>query len=439
MAEDDIQFGEVEVVRPARRRRPDVDRHFAIMPYGQPADEDLPIFLDMDVLRDMEAHARSDRSVELGGILLGGQFEDDDGRPFVLISDNLRAKHYESSRGHFKFTHDTWSELHREQQTFNADTKIVGWYHTHPGWGVFLSGMDLFICDHFFNRPLDVALVIDPVNLDRGFFYWNQQGGERLPRTKGFWVTSTTHRRQELEGYVYTLQGTAPRRTREDDVSDWPEAVAGSSGWGGRHAPPPPPMPGGPLLWYVLGLQTALLVLVLWQLSSGGAGGAGRGGFADDTTASRAALAKMHQDAKLEVLDEVVKSVAGGPTKVASDLAEEKEKREDLKRQVDRLAEALELRENDKARLELDIIQLRRKNQELLAKIPAPPDSAAGPAAGSGKLPDLGSISDWAKENWIALAALFGLIGTAGIGALVMRRMAEPRGPLPPPPDVPAS
>jgi proteasome lid subunit RPN8/RPN11 len=38
---------------------------------------------------------------------------------------------------------------------------MVGWYHTHPDWGVFLSSMDMFICDNFFNK-LDVAYVIDP-------------------------------------------------------------------------------------------------------------------------------------------------------------------------------------------------------------------------------------------------------------------------------------
>ena len=62
----------------------------------------------------------------------------------------------------FKFTHDPWSEISRERDEFPDELQIVGWYHTHPDWGVFLSGMDMFICDNFFNKRLDVALVIAP-------------------------------------------------------------------------------------------------------------------------------------------------------------------------------------------------------------------------------------------------------------------------------------
>ncbi|MHC4178356.1 MAG: M67 family metallopeptidase, partial [Planctomycetota bacterium] len=133
--DSDIQFGEVEEIRPDQRRRPDRDRHFAVCAYGTPAERDLPIYIDVDVLADVEAHALSDPDVELGGVLLGGQFEDKHGNPFVLVLDSLRAQHYESSRGHFKFTHDTWTQISRQRDEFSDDMQMVGWYHTHPNWG----------------------------------------------------------------------------------------------------------------------------------------------------------------------------------------------------------------------------------------------------------------------------------------------------------------
>jgi proteasome lid subunit RPN8/RPN11 len=209
----EIQFGEVEQLRPGRRRRPDRDRHFAVCAYGAPAGGDLPIFVDMDVLAEIEAHARSDPSVELGGVLLGGQFEDRDGSPFVLVLDSLRAEHYESGRGHFKFTHDTWAQISRQRDQFSEDLQMVGWYHTHPDWGVFLSGMDRFICKNFFNRPLDVALVVDPLRGDRGWFYWLNGGGEELPRAQGFQVIASRLRRRELQTYVELLQGDGTMTT----------------------------------------------------------------------------------------------------------------------------------------------------------------------------------------------------------------------------------
>jgi len=207
MTDQDIQFGEVEEVSPERRRRPDRDRHFAVVDYGTPSEGDLPIFVDVDVLADMETHAQTDTSVELGGVMLGGQYLDQDGRPFVVVSDSLRAEHYESTRGHFKFTHDTWTRISRQRDEFCDDLQMVGWYHTHPDWGVFLSGMDRFICDHFFNRPLDVALVIDPVRNDRGWFYWKQEGNERLPRAAGFRMTASRFRERELAACVAQLEG----------------------------------------------------------------------------------------------------------------------------------------------------------------------------------------------------------------------------------------
>lgn len=205
--DNEIQFGEVEHAAPQIELRPDQNLHFAVVPYDSPETADLPIYVDLDVLRDMEAHAQTDKSVELGGVMLGGQFEDDDGNAFVIVTDSLRAKHYESTKGSFKFTHDTWSEITRQRGEFPDELQMVGWYHTHPDWGVFLSGMDMFICDNFFNRELDIALVIDPCRLDRGMFHWTGREEERIRRTGGFYLMASRFREAELYAYSDQLKG----------------------------------------------------------------------------------------------------------------------------------------------------------------------------------------------------------------------------------------
>ncbi len=203
----EIEFGDLEETRPEVRLRPDENKHYAVVPVFEPTDDDLPIFVDLDSLADMEEHALTDTSVELGGVMLGGQYEDEQGRAFVVITDSLRAKHYESTKGSFKFTHDTWSEISRERDEFPDDLQIVGWYHTHPDWGVFLSGMDMFICDNFFNKRLDVALVIDPCRQDRGLFQWTGDAAERIRRTGGFYVTASRFRQDELAQFAAQLEG----------------------------------------------------------------------------------------------------------------------------------------------------------------------------------------------------------------------------------------
>ena len=180
----EIQFGELEQNEPQQMVRPDRDAHFLVGNVGDIEPGQLPIFVDLDALRDMEARAQVNTRVELGGVMLGKQCIDAQGQPFVLVTDTLRAEHYEATRGSFKFTHDTWQQISRQRARFHPDLEMVGWYHTHPGWTVFLSPMDLFICNNFFNRPLDVALVIDPCNDDRGWFQWNEEG--QTEQTGGF-------------------------------------------------------------------------------------------------------------------------------------------------------------------------------------------------------------------------------------------------------------
>lgn len=267
---DEIQFGEIEEASPQKTLRPDRNKHFAVARYGTPADAELPIFLDLDVAHDMEMHAQSDKTVELGGVLLGAQCIDDDGKPFVLITDSLRAAHYESTKGSFKFTHDTWSAISRQRDEFPVDLQMVGWYHTHPDWGVFLSGMDMFICDNFFNKKLDVAYVIDPCRGDRGMFQWTTaprrstwESATRLQtqRTGGFYLIASRFRQVELENYVAQLEGK---------VSDMP-ALYSPSGYGApvinvQQPRDKEPQWQGIAVLGMLSLQFALLALLAWKM-----------------------------------------------------------------------------------------------------------------------------------------------------------------------------
>ena len=66
--------------------------------------------------------------------------------------------------------------IHETLETKYPGKKIVGWYHTHPGFGIFLSGMDLFIQNNFFNQPWQIATVYDPKAEEEGTFIW--RGGK---------------------------------------------------------------------------------------------------------------------------------------------------------------------------------------------------------------------------------------------------------------------
>ncbi len=214
-----IEFGQLEHTAPNVAVRPDRNRQFSVVACGEVDKSDLPIFVDLDVVRDMEAHARTNTHVELGGVLLGGQYVDSGGEAFVVVREALRAEHYEATRGSFKFTHETWEQITRDREQFPKDLQLVGWYHTHPDWGVFLSGMDMFICEHFFNGPLDVALVMDPCRGDRGWFFWQTENETRQKKqVSSFYLMSNRYRNSELLRFANLLSqsGSAYYDSRYD-------------------------------------------------------------------------------------------------------------------------------------------------------------------------------------------------------------------------------
>jgi proteasome lid subunit RPN8/RPN11 len=204
LSQDEIVFDEVRYREPERICRPDRDRRYACLAYELPGPEDLLIFLERQPADAIERHALRDTSVELGGILLGKECLDEKtGQPFVMVTQSLEAKHYENTQASFTYTHDSWEEISRERDRLHPELDIVGWYHTHPDFGIFLSGHDLFIHQHFFGQPLQVAYVVDPIRQTRGFFQWRGPG---VVQVDGFFLMAGRGERQTLARLVNDLE-----------------------------------------------------------------------------------------------------------------------------------------------------------------------------------------------------------------------------------------
>ncbi len=117
-------------------------------------------------------HAGENTTLELCGVLVGEMYKDENG-PYLEITDIIRGEHATNEGMQVTFTHETWAHISEIKDSKFSNKRIVGWYHTHPGFGVFLSDQDLFIHNNFFNQPWQVAFVIDPVDNKEGFFIWN--------------------------------------------------------------------------------------------------------------------------------------------------------------------------------------------------------------------------------------------------------------------------
>ena len=150
--------------------------------------EAFPIFVHEGVLEQILDYSEQDLSRELGGFLVGGLFEDE--WTYVEVRHFLPAVDARSRAGSLTFTHETWSALTRQVERQFPRQSVVGWHHTHPDFGVFLSAYDLFIHRHFFRELWQVALVVDPRKQEFGFFQW--RGDEVVDC--GFVCVWDTHR-----------------------------------------------------------------------------------------------------------------------------------------------------------------------------------------------------------------------------------------------------
>lgn len=130
---------------------------------------DFWTLVDQVALDVIHEHVLSSPDAEVGGFLIGTS--DDPAVP--LRCRSAIASH--EARGdltRLTFTHDAWEHVHRVVDEQYPEEDIVGWYHSHPGHGVFLSGHDRFIHGHFFPASWQIAIVVDPVNGTEGFFGW---------------------------------------------------------------------------------------------------------------------------------------------------------------------------------------------------------------------------------------------------------------------------
>ncbi len=147
------------------------------LPDGYPTWMAVDILVEESALRAAQAHALSSMDREVAGVLVGPRPEKQpDGRYLVRIIDTIIAKHTVMHGASVTYTPESWRYLNDQlHERYPDETAVmVGWYHTHPGFGIFLSGMDQFIHQNFFTQIWHTALVLDPRARTSGFFCWDK-------------------------------------------------------------------------------------------------------------------------------------------------------------------------------------------------------------------------------------------------------------------------
>ncbi len=151
---------------------------------ASPAPAGPSVSIDAEVLRRIRRHARSSPRTEVCGVLIGSESA---GR--VDVEACIEAFSSAQASAQVTFTQDAWQDIYAVKDKQFPGQRIVGWYHSHPGFGIFLSEHDTFIQQHFFSAPGQIAWVFDPQSDEEGCFGWC---GGRIERLTAWEITART-------------------------------------------------------------------------------------------------------------------------------------------------------------------------------------------------------------------------------------------------------
>ncbi len=178
-------------------------------------EENFRIFISENTLSDVKAYLSSDKSNELGGVLLGDVYKDDSQNLFIVIDEIVIARFTEANVTRLTFTHKTWEYINDKIDKEFSAKRVLGWFHSHPGHTVFLSSYDKFIHENFFDRDFMVAYVYDPINNTEGFFLWKEK---LLSKANCFYVYSDFQTNKENIN-ILNSDIEIEKKTKESNLS----------------------------------------------------------------------------------------------------------------------------------------------------------------------------------------------------------------------------
>ncbi len=163
----------------AARKTTSVISDRAVLHGSEHGEVPVTVTATQSALVQLEEHCYGVLDAEIGGVLLG-RVDRKGSSSTIIVQAVLPVKTDDYGPVQFTFTADSWALLHEERAEQYPTLDIVGWYHTHPGLGVFYSADDVVVHSAAFVMPWHVGLVIDPVYKEGCWFGWHtKQAGEQ--------------------------------------------------------------------------------------------------------------------------------------------------------------------------------------------------------------------------------------------------------------------
>ena len=135
-----------------------------LIPTHHPAcDTKCLVILPHAVFDKMMLYLKGDRTTERIGILTGRPYtKSSNGQLLLCVDDAISVDDIHATDIRVAIEKNAWKDVWT-RLSVTVKSRIVGWYHSHPDHGVFLSATDLATQSLWFAQEWKVAIVVDPV------------------------------------------------------------------------------------------------------------------------------------------------------------------------------------------------------------------------------------------------------------------------------------
>lgn len=180
------------------------------------ADDGLRIYMEDYVHTYLYQYARSSANGEKLAVLMGKHLVVD-GKDTVFISGVVQAKFTEKLKGMETITGQSWKYISEEAEKYFADLEIVGWMHSRPSFGAFVTSRDEAYHKKVFGGKDQVFFVVDPVDRQDRFYVLNDNGASLRP-VKGYFVYY--EKNVQMQEYMLANSLVQPKNTEVDEEAE---------------------------------------------------------------------------------------------------------------------------------------------------------------------------------------------------------------------------
>ncbi len=145
--------------------------HKSLLESTYAQNQNFTIYILKSAYDQMREQINTNPNIETGGVLVGYPFKEvNRDTEFVIITSVIEQKGEKSNAYHFKVLPEEIIRSRKLLDEIHPGLLFAGWYHSHPGHGVFLSSQDKEIVRSIYDSSWQLSIVFDSISGKEGFF-----------------------------------------------------------------------------------------------------------------------------------------------------------------------------------------------------------------------------------------------------------------------------